>query len=40
MSYLLETVDDRARREGARRIVAINLVIGERASIIDDSLST
>ena len=38
MSYLLETVEDKAREIGARRVRAINLVIGERASVFDDSL--
>jgi hydrogenase nickel incorporation protein HypA/HybF len=38
MSYLLESVEDKAREIGARRVAAINLVIGERASVFDDSL--
>lgn len=38
MSYLLEAVEAEAARAGARRVVDINLVIGERASVIDDSL--
>lgn len=38
MSYLLETVEQEAERVGARKVVGINLVIGERASVIDDSL--
>ena len=38
MSYLLETVEDKAREIGARRVLAINLVMGDRASVIDDSL--
>ena len=38
MSYLLELVEDEARRCGAKRVVAINLVMGERASVFDDSL--
>ena len=38
MGYLLESVEDEARRLGATRVAAINIVIGERASIIDDSL--
>ncbi len=38
MSYLLETVEEHAQRIGARRVLTINLVIGERTSIIDDSL--
>jgi len=38
MSYLLEMVEEEARHCGASRVVAINLVMGERASVIDDSL--
>ena len=38
MSYLLETVQEQAQQAGAVRVRAINLVIGERASIFDDSL--
>src|SRR5262249_50843357 len=38
MSYLLEAVDAEAQRHGAARVLAINLVMGERSSIIDDSL--
>ncbi len=38
MSYLLEMVEEEARECGATRVLAINLVIGERASVIDDSL--
>lgn len=38
MSYLLELVEDEARQCGASRVVAINMVMGERASVIDDSL--
>ena len=37
MTYLLDAVEKQAREEGARRVVAINLVLGERAGI-DDSL--
>ncbi len=37
MTYLLEAVEAQARKEGARRVTAINLVLGERAGI-DDSL--
>ncbi len=39
MSYLLETVQEQAREHEARKVLAINLVIGERAGIVDDSLS-
>lgn len=35
---LLETVELEARRAGARRVVGISLVIGERTSVVDDSL--
>src|SRR5690242_12713788 len=38
MSYMLDTVEDQARRAGARKVLAINLVLGARASFIDDSL--
>ena len=37
MSYLLESVEAEARQRGARQVLAINLVLGERAGI-DDSL--
>jgi hydrogenase nickel incorporation protein HypA/HybF len=38
MRYLLETVDEQARQVGASRVAAINLVIGARASMVDDSI--
>lgn len=38
MAHLLETVEAEARRHGASRITAINLVMGQRSSIVDDSL--
>lgn len=38
MTYLLDTVEEQARRAGARKVCAINLVVGERASFVDDSL--
>lgn len=38
MSYLLETVEAEARQRGARKVLSINLVMGERASVVDDSL--
>ena len=38
MAYLLETVEERAQKIGATKVTAINLVIGERTSIMDDSL--
>ena len=38
MAYMLESVEAHAQRIGAKKVVAINLVIGERASVIDDSI--
>jgi hydrogenase nickel incorporation protein HypA/HybF len=38
MAYLLETVEEQARAAGAQRVLAINLVVGERTSFVDDSL--
>lgn len=38
MAYLLEAVEEHAAQLGATKVLAINLVIGERASIVDDSL--
>jgi len=38
MSYMLDTVEQQAQQSGARKVLAINLVIGERASFMDDSL--
>jgi hydrogenase nickel incorporation protein HypA/HybF len=38
MSYLLDAVEAEAGKAGAKRVLAINLVIGERASFVDDSL--
>jgi hydrogenase nickel incorporation protein HypA/HybF len=38
MSYLLDTVEQYAQQSGARKVLAINLVVGERASFVDDSL--
>jgi hydrogenase nickel incorporation protein HypA/HybF len=37
-NYLLETVTERAREAGARQVLAINLVIGARAGVVEDSL--
>lgn len=37
-AYLLEAVDAHARGLGAERVRAINLLVGERAGIMDDSL--
>jgi hydrogenase nickel incorporation protein HypA/HybF len=36
--YLLEAVAEHAQQIGARQVLAINLVVGERAGIVDDSL--
>lgn len=38
MCYLLEAVEDKARELDAKRVLAINLQVGERAGI-DDSLA-
>lgn len=38
MTYLVESVDGHAREIGAKRVLAINLVVGERTSFVDDSL--
>jgi hydrogenase nickel insertion protein HypA len=38
ISYLIDTVEEQARAAGARRVLAINLVVGERTSFVDDSL--
>ncbi len=38
MSYLLEAVEAKAQAVGASRVIAINLALGDRASIVDDSL--
>ncbi|MDQ3327330.1 MAG: hydrogenase maturation nickel metallochaperone HypA [Chloroflexota bacterium] len=38
MAYLLESVEEQAQKIGATKVTAINLVIGERTSIVDDSL--
>jgi hydrogenase nickel incorporation protein HypA/HybF len=37
-SYLLEAVTEHAQQIGASRVLVINLVIGERAGVVDDSL--
>ncbi len=37
-SYLLDSVEDQARQLGAQRVLAINLVAGERAGIVDEAL--
>jgi hydrogenase nickel incorporation protein HypA/HybF len=38
MNYLLESVEEQAHQAGASKVVAINLVVGERSGIVDDSL--
>ena len=38
VTHLLEMVEGEAARVHARRVVDINLVIGERAHVVDDSL--
>ena len=38
VSYLVENVEQHAQRIGASKVVAINLVAGERSGIVDDSL--
>lgn len=38
MSYMLDIVEQQAQQSGARKVLAINLVVGERASFVDDSL--
>ncbi len=39
MSSLLETVTSKAAAMGAQKILAINLVVGERTSLVDDAMS-
>jgi len=38
VTSLLETVEQEAQQHGASRVLGIDLVIGERASIMDESL--
>ena len=38
MTQLLEAVEAKAHEMGSRPVLAINLLIGDRASIVDDSL--
>lgn len=38
MAYLLDRVETHAERLHASKVVGINLVIGDRSSIVDDSL--
>jgi len=37
-SYLVEAVAEQAQQVGADRVLAINLLVGDRAGIVDDSL--
>jgi hydrogenase nickel incorporation protein HypA/HybF len=37
-SCLLESVEEHARRIGATKVVGINLTVGERSGVVDDSL--
>ncbi len=37
-SYLVDAVDAQARELGAKRVLTINLIVGERSGIVDDSL--
>jgi hydrogenase nickel incorporation protein HypA/HybF len=39
MSYLLEAVTSTAADLGANKILAINLVVGERTSLVDDAMT-
>lgn len=36
MSHLLQAVEEKALELGATRVLAINLVVGDRSSIVDD----
>lgn len=38
MAYLLERVEAHAERLEASKVVAVNLIVGERACVVDDSL--
>ena len=38
MTQLLQAVEAKSREMGSRSVLAINLLIGDRASIVDDSL--
>ncbi len=39
MSYLLEAVQVQAHEHLARRVLAVNLIVGDRAGFVEDSLS-
>ncbi len=38
MSYLLDTVEAEAQQHAARKVLSINVVMGQRASMVDDSM--
>ena len=38
VTYLLESVEAHARELRAARVLGVNLIVGERAGIVDDSL--
>jgi hydrogenase nickel incorporation protein HypA/HybF len=38
MSHMLDAVEQQARQSGARKVLAINIMVGECASFGDDSL--
>ncbi len=38
MTYLLDAVEQKAQEVGASRVLAINLVMGDRSSIVDDAM--
>ena len=38
MASLLETVEEHAHKAGAKKVLSINLIVGERTSFVDDSL--
>ena len=38
MSHLLQAVETKAQELDARRVLAINLVVGDRSSIVDDAM--
>src|ERR1051325_9184427 len=38
MTALLEAVESKAHQEGARRVLSINLIVGERSGLVAESL--
>lgn len=38
MSYLIDAVEAHAQQIGAKRVLAVNVVVGERSCVFDDSL--